>query len=366
VLYHLRWFIPYLLFGYLILVTLFVFVSLAMGRESLSISVSGPLLWLLALPFWLSILVMLQSLPFLLAIDLCRFVLAKSKKSFGSKRTWAWASLVIVAGLSIYTPTRILLERSTLRVLKHQVGTGTAPPFRIVFLGDIQQDNHTDQERADQVVKAVNHEDADLILYGGDWIATGSEFVEAAAKTGGKFRSRLGTLSVVGDHEHFAYRDQQRSVREVKAALAKQKVDLIDNEIRWFNHAGKKIAVVFLNYNYIYRTTIDEVQQLLKQVQGADYSILLTHQFDAPLASVAKDKVDLILGAHTHGGQVNPLIGFTHVSLARVETEHVEGRYRLSKRTTLIVTAGIGFSIAPFRYASPPAIEVIEVRPGAR
>ncbi len=364
VLWHLRWLLPWLLFGYPALVFAFVLVSVVLGSESFSVSLSGPLFWLVALPFWMSVLVMLQSLPFLLAIDLVKFVLAKSKKSLASKRIWALAVIVIVVGFSIYTPIRILVERSTLNVHRYQVGSGTAPPFRIVFLGDIQQDDHTDEERADEVVELVNRENADLIIYGGDWIATGADFIDAAATTGGKFKSRLGTLSVVGDHEHFAYRDKERSVGELRAALEAQNVDLIDNEIRWFDHDGKKIGVVFLNYNYIYRTPLDEVKLLLKKVQGADYSILVTHQFDAKLAAVAKDQVDLVLGAHTHGGQVNPLVGFAHVSLARAETKHVEGRYRLGNRSVLIVTAGIGFSIAPFRYASPASIEVIEVRTG--
>jgi predicted MPP superfamily phosphohydrolase len=357
--------VPWLLFGYPVLVIAFVLLSAALGRESFSLSLSGPLFYLVAIPFWMAVLVMLQSLPFLLAIDLIKFLLAKSKNALAHPRRWALASVVLIIGLSVYTPIRILVERSTLRVLRYQVGSGAAPPFRVVFLGDIQQDDHTDEERADEVVKLVNSEDADLIIYGGDWIATGANFIDAAAKTGGKFRSRLGTLSVVGDHEHFAYRDQQRSVREVGAALEAQNVDLIDNEIRWFDHAGKRIAIIFLNYNYIYRTPMDEVKRLLEQVRDADYSILVSHQFDAKLADVANDQVDLILGAHTHGGQVNPLVGFTHVSLARAETKHIEGRYRLSKRTSLIVTAGIGFSIAPFRYASPASIEVIELRPGA-
>ena len=36
------------------------------------------------------------------------------------------------------------------------------------------------------------------------------------------------------------------------------------------------------------------------------------------------------------------------------------GRYRLGS-TTLIVTSGIGYSIAPFRYASPSSIEMIDL-----
>jgi predicted MPP superfamily phosphohydrolase len=69
--------------------------------------------------------------------------------------------------------------------------------------------------------------------------------------------------------------------------------------------------------------------------------------------------VDLILAEHTHGGQVNPVAGVVHVNLARVETAFADGRYALGSRD-VIVTAGIGYSIVPFRYASPASIEIID------
>ena len=34
---------------------------------------------------------------------------------------------------------------------------------------------------------------------------------------------------------------------------------------------------------------------------------------------------------------------------------------RIPERTTVIVTAGIGYSIVPIRYASPGSIELIEL-----
>ena len=74
---------------------------------------------------------------------------------------------------------------------------------------------------------------------------------------------------------------------------------------------------------------------------GADYAILVTHQFDAAIAARVRDRVDLVLAGHTHGGQLNPVLGVVHVSPARIETPYVDGRYQLG-RTTVIVTAGIG------------------------
>lgn len=64
--------------------------------------------------------------------------------------------------------------------------------------------------------------------------------------------------------------------------------------------------------------------------------------------------------ADAPGARVNPVIGVVHVPLARIETRFIDGRYQLG-RTTVIVTAGIGSSLVPFRYASPGSLDVIDL-----
>jgi predicted MPP superfamily phosphohydrolase len=48
-------------------------------------------------------------------------------------------------------------------------------------------------------------------------------------------------------------------------------------------------------------------------------------------------------------------------TLARLETELVDGRCQLDT-TTVIVTAGVGYSIVPIRYAAPGSIELVDLR----
>ncbi|MBL4636812.1 MAG: metallophosphoesterase [Kofleriaceae bacterium] len=358
-----RWLIPLLLFAYPLGLIASVLWSIALGSESFSIEPGGIWLWLIVYPFWLSVLILVQSLPLLIVLDLLRFAASKIRKFNFHERYWAMSVLVVVAFFSLYTPARIVLDRDDLNVREYQLGSGADKPFKIVFWGDLQRDAHTGAERTQKVLDLINREQADLILFGGDWINTGAAYIDSAASAGGQLKSRLGTYSVRGDHEHFAYRDKDRSVLELSAALAKQGVEMPHNEVRWFVHEGKRIGVAFLSHNYMVRSPAEETRKLIAKLADADYSILLTHQFDRALEEVVKDQVDLVLAAHTHGGQVNPVLGVVHVPLARVETSYIEGRYQLGEHTTVIVTAGIGFSTAPFRYASPASIEVLYVRP---
>lgn len=357
-----RWVIRWLLFGFPILVIVSVLLSRLVGMSTIPRYDGLLASWLLGAPFAWAVLVVIQSVLWLLAIDVVYLIMRR--RSVGSAtRMRAIAVLAVVAAFAVYTPLRIALERGDLRVRHHEitVSPGAGPtPFRIAFIADTQQDVHTDAARVGEVYARVNASRPDLILSGGDWINTGPAYIEAAGTTAGSLNSRLGSFSVRGDHEHFAYVDRHRSVREIEEALRANGVSMLGNEVRWFDHGGKRIAVVFLNYNYIHRTDPVTIATLVASVAHADYAIAVTHQLDERLMSLLEGQVDLVLAGHTHGGQVNPVVGLTHVKLARLETPLVDGRYQVGA-TTVIVTAGVGYSIVPFRYASPGSIELIEL-----
>jgi predicted MPP superfamily phosphohydrolase len=324
----------------------------------------GPLsAWLFTLPFAWVMLVALQSALWVLAIDGGYLILRRRRGVATATRARAFAVLAVVGVFGLYTPARILIERDDLRVRRHAVAARTttgAPPLRIAFLADVQQSAFTGPERAREVYAIVNASQPDLVLVGGDWIDRGPDHIASAAATAAMLRSPLGTFSVRGDHEHFVGGDRDRSAQQVERALADHGIAMLDNEVRWFERGGRRIAVAFLGYNYIRRAEPAAIAALVASIASADYRIVVSHQLDAALAAQLKDRVDLVLGGHTHGGQVNPVLGVVHVNLARAETAFVDGRYRLGA-TDVIVTAGVGFSIVPFRYAAPASVEIIDL-----
>lgn len=357
-----RWLSAWFLFGYPLVILVGVVATLVLGRATFPRFDGLVVSWVLAIPFVIALLTVLQALPWLIVNDVAHVVVRRRRGAAAAARSRAACVLAVVAGFAIYTPVRILVERDDLRLREHRLGpaASAAPPLRIAFLADVQQDVHTDGDRAHEVYRMVNDRRPDLVLSGGDWINTGPDHIEAAAAAAATLRSRLGTFSVRGDHEHFAYRDRERSVREIEAAMQAHGVAMLDNQVRWFDHHGKRIAAVFLNYNYVRRAPAPEIERLVASTAGADYTIAVTHQLDARLAAALADKVDLVLAAHTHGGQVNPVAGLVHVPLARLETTFIDGHYRLGT-TDVIVTAGIGYSVVPVRYAAPGSIELIEL-----
>jgi predicted MPP superfamily phosphohydrolase len=318
---------------------------------------------LLTLPFAWTMLVVLQAALWVLAVDGVYLALRRWRGVAAATRARSVAVLVIVGAFGVYTPARVLVEREDLRVRTHAVttrGAAGAGRLRIGFIADVQQSPFLGAGRARAVYALVNARQPDLVLSGGDWVDRGPDHIEAAAAAAATLQSPLGTFSVRGDHEHFTGGEREESALAVTRAMARHGVAMLNDEVRWFERGGRRVAVVFLGYHYMRRADPAAIAALIGSVAGADYRIVVTHQLDAALAGQLKDRVDLILAAHTHGGQVNPVLGVVHVNLARVETPFVDGRYRLGA-TEIIVTAGVGFSIVPFRYAAPASVEIIDL-----
>jgi len=71
--------------------------------------------------------------------------------------------------------------------------------------------------------------------------------------------------------------------------------------------------------------------------------------------------VQLLLAAHTHGGQVRfPVIG-TVVESSRFGDRYVRGHV-FENNHHLFVTTGIGTSIIPVRFGVPPEIVLLTIR----
>lgn len=354
-----RWAIAWLLFAYPVIMFATVGISLALGADRLSGADSALFTWGLLVPFFFTVLTVLQAAPWVVAVYTVRRV-----RRMPPSRRGAAALLAPVVAFAIYTPARIAWQHDELRWRTHQLQLEprdpAVPPLRIGFIADLQLDANLDADRVDAVLARLNASRPDLVLSGGDWINQGPAYIARAGRAAGQLRAPLGTFSVLGDHEHFAYFDRDRSTAEVRAAMAEHHVEMLHNQVRRFDHHGRTIAVIFLTYSYPSRTPDAVIEELLASVQDADVRILVTHQLTAHVADLARDRVQLILAAHTHGGQINPVVGLVHVPLARLETPYVDGRYQLGT-TTIIVTAGVGYSIVPFRYASPGSVELIDL-----
>ena len=85
--------------------------------------------------------------------------------------------------------------------------------------------------------------------------------------------------------------------------------------------------------------------------------ILLAHEPD--IFPEVPDRVTLTLSGHTHGGQIR-LFGYSPVVPSRFGNRYAYGHVVEGSRN-LIVSGGLGFSIAPIRFGVRPEILAVDL-----
>lgn len=345
-------------------------IQLTHGRPY-SQSQGGLFDYFIFFPFIILCLITVQSLFIILPLDILQLVISPFIKKHREKArlVTAWIVVGITAAFFIYVPVRIIYDYNTVEVRQVEYKKAGLPVdlnnFRITFISDTQADTYTNRKRLGRYIDKVNETKPDLVLVGGDVITSSPDYINLAAEYLGDIKSRLGVYSCVGDHDNWAYRnDNPRSVREVSTALGEKKVDMLNNENKVFRVGNARIGVTFVTSTYVGRIGVDLLDSLT-QVNHSDFKILLTHQPSQYLVDRASEEhYDLMLAGHTHGGQITFLFPFHNFTFTQLETPYVKGNFQIGNML-MIVTRGLGMSIVPFRYNSTPEITVITLKKAA-
>ena len=327
--------------------------------------------YVLIYPFWTGLFLVVQSDLFFLIIDALRFLILPLWKKYKQRLLpieWK-IILFITAFFLLYVPVRIVHDKTAISIRIVEYKKKDLPEalnnFRLTFISDIQADRYTDKARLTKYIDKVNSTHPDLVLIGGDVITSTPEYINEAAEYIAKIKSKYGIYSCVGDHDNWAYHDNySKSLYEIKTALKKNGIEMIDDGKRYINVNGAKIEITFVTNTYVERIPVDKLDSLAKLSRDYGLKIFLAHQPRAFLAEAALNyNYDLYLAGHTHGGQVTFLFPFKNLSPTLIETPYVRGDFHFGKML-MVVTRGLGMSIAPVRYNSTPEITVIIISRG--
>lgn len=322
--------------------------------------------WLVLYPFWFLFLLVVQTDLLFLLIDILKFLLFPLRKKYHEKFKSYEAKIVIIltAFFIIYIPFKIIYDynKVSLRIVEYKKENlpKQLQNFKITFISDVQADRYTDAARLNNYINKVNATNPDLVLMGGDVITSTPDYINESAEFLGKIKSKYGVYSCVGDHDNWAYRNNyNKSLNEVESALKKHHVEMIDNGFRTINVKGAKIGITFITYTYANKISMNLMDSLSRNGNKEDLNIFLTHQPREFLVNEAhRFNYDLMLTGHTHGGQITFLFPFINLTPTLIETPYVKGDFHFGKML-LVVTRGLGMSLAPVRYNSTPEITVI-------
>ncbi len=321
--------------------------------------------YLIMYPFWIGMLIVIQTTLIFLIIKLIISIIKIFTGTLQKiNKIEAGIFLFLLVVFTVYVPLRVIYDYKTVEVRKITFTKENLPAaldgFKITFISDIQADRYTDEKRLGKFINLVNKTNPDLVLVAGDMITNTPDYIETSAEFLGKVKSPYGIYSCVGDHDNWAYRfDTERSLREVEAALAKHNISMIDNGRIKINVDTAIIGITFATNTYVEKIKPEMLAGLTNDSTKYDLKIFLTHQPRQFLIDAAqKAGYDLYLCGHTHGGQMTFLFPFFNISPTQVETPYMRGNFKFGKML-MIVTRGLGMSLAPVRYNSTPEITVI-------
>ena len=232
-----------------------------------------------------------------------------------------------------------------------------APPVRALLMSDLHVAGpDMPPERVARIVAQANALRPDIIFVAGDFISdrrasTRTYSFEEAVAPLAALRSRLGTVAVLGNHDHW------RDAAEARAALRRVGVRLLDNDAAQIG----PLAVGGLDDAFTHHADIAAMLNGLRGLAGA--RLVLSHSPD-PFPTLGRD-ASLMLAGHTHCGQIRlPLIGALS-TMSAYGDRYACGLIEENGRT-LIVSAGLGTSLLPLRLGAVPDMWLIRLGPGPR
>ncbi len=248
--------------------------------------------------------------------------------------------------------------------------------LRIVALADIHAcEPWMPVDRIASICAHANTLGGDVMVLLGDY-ASGMTLVTRHvhssewAKAFATLTAPLGVHAILGNHDWWEDEAAQRagggdtvghrSLRDVGISVYGNKAGRLEKEGHGFWIAGLEDQLALLpgkKWGRQRMTGLDDLNGTLAQIDDDAPVILLAHEPDI-FPRVPK-RVSLTLSGHTHGGQVR-FLGYSPVVPSRFGDRYVYGHV-VEDDCNIIVSGGLGCSIAPIRFGSPPEIVVVDL-----
>jgi uncharacterized protein len=227
-------------------------------------------------------------------------------------------------------------------------------------------------DRVRSIVDRTNDLGADVIVLLGDYVCGRSAWREPMeakqwATALAQLRAPLGVHAILGNHEFWEDPIVQRAGAGVpfsRRALDDVGIPVYENDVVRLQKGGHPFWLAGLGDQLAYlpvrkvrpgrRIGVDDLRGTLAKVADDAPVILLAHEPD--IAVRVPDRVSLILSGHTHGGQVR-LFGWSPMVPSQFGNRFAYGHVR--EQCDIIISGGLGCSVAPIRIGVPPEIVLV-------
>lgn len=245
-----------------------------------------------------------------------------------------------------------------------------ATPLRILQISDLHLRPANRAMR--RFLESLGTAEYDMVMATGDLLG-GPEVVQDCLKLLNALQGRFARLFVFGSSDYFApvlknyldyfYKRRRHGSSLNPSGRFRQGLadagwhDMNNAELR-LDVAGTSIHITGLDDPYLHREDL----RLLKRRAGADLALVMVHD-PAPYLQALQAGYDLVIGGHTHGGQVRLPWSGAVVTNSTLPPRLAMGLHHLDEGW-LFVTPGLGTGkYAPFRLLCPPEASVLDLVP---
>jgi len=205
----------------------------------------------------------------------------------------------------------------------------------------------------------TERERPELLLFTGDLVDSRPEELEPLLIAFQGFHPPLGRFAVLGNHDYFD--DPGPIWRDLEGAG----IRCLENAAALIQRGGSTLALLGLQdpmarngrFARLVYGPGPRPAEATRDLPSDVFRLCMNHrpsEWEEALAAGAR----LTLSGHTHGGQINPIPGF---SSARLIGPRTQGLYREGP-DLLYVSRGLGVVGLPIRIAAPPEIVIITLR----
>ena len=275
-------------------------------------------------------------------------------------KSWILKMLYIFLGLIVLFLVYSHYEYRHIKIRTIEIQSKDIPEEfngkRILFVADFQYDTMSRYNRKQQkkAIELINAQKKDMVLLGGDyatWEKNIPKFYEDAKDI--KI-PELGVYAIYGNHE---YPGEEETAENMK----KLGFNLLVNE-------NRKITI---NNENIYIAGVTDLwhgkpdaKKALEGLKREDFVLFLTHnpEYFEEMTEDEKQKADITLAGHTHGGQVT-FFGKIIMSAIKDKKKYGYGMKEYNGHK-IYITSGLGGAFLEMfiRFFAQPEIVIFELK----
>ncbi|MFA8341993.1 MAG: metallophosphoesterase [Rhodothermaceae bacterium] len=241
--------------------------------------------------------------------------------------------------------------------------------FKIAHITDFHLGGFLgNEEQVDKIVELINSQNADLIVFTGDFVNNVSEEADKFIEPLKKLKAKMGVYSILGNHDYGDYikwKSPEEKKENLRRLINQQEsigMDLLLNETVSIVVNSDTINIIGVeNWGKPPFPQYGDLQKALENVDQKKFDILLSHDPTHWEAEVlGATEIDLTLSGHTHGAQFGLEVDNIRWSPVSLRYDQWGGLYEKNDQK-LYVSTGIGFIGFPGRIGMPPEVVVYKL-----